>query len=259
MAKGQFSSARRNFTRGVRRVRIRVADFFRVDHLSSSYGPRFTLNAKDETFFYYIDGSYGKYFWDYLSELRKPFIFLDIGANQGLYTIGSALNPNLVRAYAFEPVAETYALLLKNLRLNRVESHCEAIMLAVSDRAGHADIAIKDGHSGVATLRNRPGEQMVGPVTSSTIGTIDRRGLDAVVGDRGVAIVVKIDVEGLEEVVLRELLSTSFADDVIGVFVEIDEEWTDLHQITTLLGEAAFEKFTRVGSGQHYDLLAARS
>lgn len=259
VARGQFNSARRNFSRGFRRSVIRLAALLCIRNLRSPYGPKFALNAKDETFFYYIDGSYGHYFWNYLAGIDHPFVFIDVGANQGLYTIGAAMNPNLVRAYAFEPVAETFSFLIQNLRLNHVEPQCEPLQIGISDKPGSAEIVTTDGHSGIATLRHHYQDESGGNVQSVSIRTVNRHGLEKLVPERNFPLVAKIDVEGLEVIVLRELLSTAFSKKVIGIFLEVDEEWIDRNQIYAMLNEAGFREFVQVGTGEHYDLLATRT
>ena len=56
----------------------------------SKYGIYFKNNWTDVTFKFYIEASYGFFYWDRIKSISKDFIFLDIGANQGLFSICAA-------------------------------------------------------------------------------------------------------------------------------------------------------------------------
>ncbi|MCB1471309.1 MAG: FkbM family methyltransferase, partial [Rhizobiaceae bacterium] len=118
----------------------------------SAYGLRLAANYGDDTFGYYVSGAYGFFYWDRLATLDFPFVLLDIGANQGLYAIGAARSPNCVASYAFEPVPRTFGYLKKNIALNGANACCVPVMKAIGEKTGVAEMALKDGHSGVATL-----------------------------------------------------------------------------------------------------------
>jgi len=65
-------------------------------------------------------------------------VFLDVGANYGLYSILGALwNPNL-RVVAFEPLTSIYECLQKNVAINHLEDRVICENLALSDRSGSA-------------------------------------------------------------------------------------------------------------------------
>ena len=52
--------------------------------VKSRYGILLKKNWSDPTFNFIVRASYGHYFWDFLSNISKNFIFIDIGSNQGL-------------------------------------------------------------------------------------------------------------------------------------------------------------------------------
>jgi FkbM family methyltransferase len=247
----------RRMLRAMAEINLMLAEKLRRPVVRSKYGPVFVANYRDATFRYYIKASYGRYYWDRLLRIDHPFIFLDIGANQGLYAIGAARNPNLVRCYAFEPVAHTFKLLQTNIRLNRAEAKCIPIQKAVADRIGKAEIALVANHSGGATLAD------ANPVVSreanrETIELVDATFLQDLIAERDHPLVVKVDVEGLERVVIAELLRMGLAANIREIYLEVDERWVDAAALQDLLRQAGFSQLTRVGSGIHYDLLAER-
>jgi hypothetical protein len=66
-------------------------------------------------------------------------ILVDIGANVGMYTIWSAATKG-VRVYAFEPEAQNYALLNRNIVLNNLQERVKAFCLGLSDKAGLTEL-----------------------------------------------------------------------------------------------------------------------
>jgi FkbM family methyltransferase len=253
--KGEYERARVILARGLVGIRLDLLAKMKLTSIKSKYGPRFVSNFDDETFLFYIKGSYGKYYWDHLGAIGQRFVMIDVGANQGLFTLGAARNPNMVAAYAFEPVRDVFSLLEANLALNGAAGRCTPVNAAVASRAGRGHISLREGHSGVASMR---AAVEGGDDQSEEIALHDSGEIDQIVRERGVPFVVKIDVEGLEEVVLAELFKTGFAEDIAEVFVEIDEDWVSGARVREFLSDRGFACQTVVGGGTHYDLLAQK-
>lgn len=223
--------------------------------ITSNYGVRLAANYGDATFRYYAKASYGFFYWNRISAIARPFVFLDIGANQGLYTLCAAQNPQCRHAYAFEPVPAVAALLAQNLALNGVEARATLVRKAVSDSCAQVPIVLSAQHTGGATIAQ--GNAGDARARTEMIETIDAAALEALVADEGLPIVVKIDVEGHEEVVIAELLKCRFAPRISEIFYEVDEAWVDPARIRARLEEAGFG-CTRIGRKAHYDVLAER-
>jgi FkbM family methyltransferase len=60
-------------------------------------------------------------------------VFWDVGANVGQFALYAALKP-AVRVIAFEPGAASYAVLNRNIELNRMDGRVRAYPIALSDR-----------------------------------------------------------------------------------------------------------------------------
>ena len=223
----------------------------------SAYGLFFTSNFDDKTFEYYLTGAYGPFLYTYLSEIDRPHMFLDVGANQGLYTIVAASNDMCVRCFAFEPVPDTYRLLEANIALNKVENKCTCFMKAISDRNGLEQIRVPLNHSGAASLSPQLSAEKYDKIID--IQVIDQLTLSSLLKpEEGVEIVVKVDVEGFEETVLDVLIKSSFGKLVSTIFYEVDENWVQPEKIARFLLENGFPKIQRIGTGTHYDVLATR-
>jgi FkbM family methyltransferase len=152
---------------------------------------------------------------------REGDLFLDAGANVGLFTLGAA---NCVGksgyVHAFEPCAHTFSRLVENVRLNglkNVSCHC----LALSDKNGEADMfANTDGLDAYNSLgRNYGGNARHEKVRTLTI--------DAFVKEHrliGKIAAMKIDVEGWETKVLAGATELLSREDGPVLCVEFTEE-----------------------------------
>ena len=124
--------------------------------------------------------------------IRADSVILDVGANIGYYSmmIASALGGRC-EIHAFEPAEETHARLTRNIALNGLTC-IRAHRVGLADVPGWARILRPAGNSGAAYLEGGGRET---PVST----------LDHFVREQALRRVdfIKIDVEGLEERVLR--------------------------------------------------------
>lgn len=221
----------------------------------SAYGVLMVPNWQDTTFRYCIFGTYGRDLADLLLGQRQDFVFVDIGANQGLYSLIAAQNPACRQVIAFEPVPTTHARLAANVALNGGAAKTALHLLAIADSAGEVTIDVAPDHTGTASLAGREGGAGAGGVT---IETIDAPLLDPLLAGT-LPMFVKIDVEGLEAVVIAELAKTASFARVQAIFYEVDDRWASAGEIEALLRAAGFTRFAKYGRGHHYDVLASRS
>src|SRR5262245_20763454 len=114
-------------------------------------------------------------------ELRPGSLFVDVGANVGLYTVIAC--EARTEVIAVEPQRDAIEQLRANLALNGYEA--EVVQQAVSEEAGRASLAGPD-----------PNQQALVAGSDVEVTTIDR-----LVGERSVD-GIKVDVEGAERLVL---------------------------------------------------------
>lgn len=154
--------------------------------------------------------------------LRPGMIFVDIGANDGVYSLPAAAWVGAKgRVIAVEPSRREFARLQANLRLNRSAAprhaaptgqdrpetsrrmaRLEPHRLALADRAGAAWLTVaEEAHAGQNTL----GEFAYAGVTAERRERVRVTTLDALVAGHNVSRidVLKIDAEGAEERILR--------------------------------------------------------
>lgn len=223
-------------------------------YVRSRYGVLLRANWRDRTFQYCFYGTYGWALVDLLNEVDRPFCFLDIGANQGLYSLIAGRLPRCAHVIALEPVRDTFLLLQDNIAANGEDGRIAPIEAALSDRTGLATISTNPAHSGTASLEHAATGQ---DASGDGVRLMDHAELDGLIPPE-MPLVIKVDVEGHEGVVIRELLKSRHAGAIAHLFYEIDRRWTDGDEIVALLRSAGFTRFRKFGVGRHYDMLASR-
>lgn len=226
--------------------------------VNSRYGVAIRMNYRDATFQHYFTGKYGKYYWDKIGKIDKDFVFVDIGANQGLYSIRAAKNPKNLACYSFEPIPKTFSLLSQNIEANEVTEKCQLIMKAISKKNAETTIKISNFSSGAASLSDANMFESSNLQTTK-IETIDGHSLWKIIEHDDLPIYVKIDVEGHEVTVIEQLMQDPKSELIQEIFYEVDERWVDPMQIQGLLYAKNFKNFKKHGFGGHYDVLASRS
>jgi FkbM family methyltransferase len=155
----------------------------------------------------------GSYSGDQLTIIEKLLdahsVFIDVGANQGEFSIAAAKIVQQGKVIAFEPVSEYRERLLENIRLNDFDN-VQVIAAALGEQEGSLPIYdqqedFKDGtrHEGLPTLfasdsRRHPRE------------TVPVKRLDDVLEGSGISRVdvIKLDIEGAEWIALRGAVNT---------------------------------------------------
>lgn len=143
------------------------------------------------------------------NQLRGKDVFVDIGANIGLYSLlASTVMSDDAKILAFEPSPTTSALLRSNIDLNEAADRVEVIMAAVGPETSTLTLARNTRHNAgtaslVASTKNDPNpiSVKVTPLTQEIV----ERGLTKID-------VIKIDVEGFEDQALLPFFRTASPD-----------------------------------------------
>jgi len=236
-------------------IRFLAAKFSGAKSVQSVYGPRFSANYEDATFRFYINGHYHPFLSDTLKGLENPFIFVDVGANQGLYALVAQSNACCLEAHAYEPVASTFELLTKNVHLNAADKvtphNC-----AVSDVDGPLSISYRPRHSGGARISDERDGFLQATIQGVSAQTLDRHIPNSDARD----IFVKIDTEGHEPIVLAELRKAALWRHVKYLYFEADNNRHETRPIVQALEQEGFSEVWRTPDRtSHFDMLMARS
>jgi FkbM family methyltransferase len=142
---------------------------------------------------------------DALGLLDPGDVFVDVGANVGVYSLHAArrVGPS-GKVFFFEPTTETYERISENIRLNGFKN-MKGFEKAVADKEGTVDFMVCESNNsnyiGTGTLTEEErGSMEVRTVPVDTIDALaSREGVDKVA-------LIKIDAEGAELLVMKGAL-----------------------------------------------------
>ena len=135
----------------------------------------------------------------FLDLARAAQVILDVGANTGVFTLlASAVNP-AARVIAFEPLPRLGNALRENVNLNGWNDRIQVFGEAVTDQVGAAPFHVPRADVPTSASLNRNGFRGL----EGDIILVPTTTLDASIDDETHIDLVKIDVEGFEDRVLR--------------------------------------------------------
>lgn len=140
---------------------------------------------------------------DFLNALvkrEKNCIFLDIGANIGVYSVILSGNTNIDEIIAFEALPECAEEIRKNLALNHLERRVKVVEAALSDLPREVNFLRTKAHGGDSAIMDT---YLFGRHEKDQVIKMLTVTLDDTVNLETKAVVRKIDVEGHELNVLR--------------------------------------------------------
>ncbi len=133
------------------------------------------------------------------SRITPDFVFLDIGANIGGYSLFVAANAGpRARIISIEPQPEVFERLIYNIRLNDFYT-VKALNCAVADLNGDITLFVAAGNKGETSMRivnaDSAGQQISVP-SKTLLSIIDEERFERIDA-------IKLDVEGAEDLVLE--------------------------------------------------------
>lgn len=194
----------------------------------------------------------------WLDRLAPGDLFVDIGANIGVYSLYAAMRRG-ARVFAFEPGAQNFAALNRNIHLNGANDKVLAFPIAASDSAGATVLNLSrfevgGSHNSVDEPIGEGGDRFRPAFVQGAVA--DR--LDALLGAWDGAPVprfVKIDVDGIEPRVVAgmgDLLADKRLEEIL---IEMNPEEENGRRILDLLAPHGFAAgppaWTKNGRGNH--------
>lgn len=215
----------------------------------SNYGVWLATRPNDLTYTFCLDAKYGNRLEGLLHSISDKTVFVDIGANIGVFSLVAAQNPNISKIYSFEPDLESFEYFVRNIERNnstRIIPHNHAI----SEYIGEATLSKTLGHSGASRIVSSESEISN---TFTSISVVNHEFLNSVLGFTEQKYFVKIDVEGHEIEVLKTLKNAHFFRSITDFFVEFDNEFGRVSEVEKFLIENGFAEFSRWGKDSHWD------
>lgn len=235
-----------------------------VRAMPSRYGPTICVRRRDLTNRLALFGGYGDEIVDWLRRLQPEDLFLDIGANTGIFSLcANELVPR-GRIFAFEPNPNLYDDLRRNIELNNAR-RVTPLNVGMSDRTATFALPNIPDHTGSAALQ-RPDNDNEGPVAPSghIVLAVAPKELDIVLEEaRSRRVCVKIDVEGHELNVLRGLRDAGLLRKTAWAIVEIDSSYlkrfdASVMDLYRLMETEGFKPSKGCAFAEHYDEIFAR-
>ncbi len=205
----------------------------------SNYGIWLKDNPSDRTFRLGLLG-YRNRLDRFLKDVSTEMIFLDIGSNQGVFTLVSSKNKNFSEIHSFEPNPHIFKILKDNVDKNE----CARVVLhnkAITHTNGMIGFDFKETHSGAGKIDTS--------AMNLLVESVNHEYLDTLLQDSNHPLFIKIDVEGAEYEVLKEIKLMSKFNDVRSIFIELNDSLSNVFELRNFLFEnnfiQIFEKETR--------------
>ncbi|WP_158583316.1 FkbM family methyltransferase [Salinisphaera sp. Q1T1-3] len=223
--------------------------------VQSAYGVQLVSNFSDFTNRAAILGLYGSALTRHLRNLPAGSVFMDIGANCGLYSLIAAGSVGPTgRVLSFEPQLELFSQLVENINRNGFRN-ITPFNLALSDQSSGIRLNGSTRHSGATFISYDLSSEIWAANLASDLKLASK-----IVGERELNI--KVDVEGAELLALKSLGSLLGRSQTRSAIVEIDQKYLARfgvapHEIDEHMQQAGFANQTPQPktreTNEHYD------
>ena len=166
---------------------------------------------------------------EWIATFAPGEILLDCGANVGMYTIWAAVTRESP-VYAFEPEAQNYAILNRNIQLNSVAGRVKAYCMGLSDVTGLSQLHMADMRVGGSN--HSLGEALDfehKPLATNFVQGCYAGTVDELVAAREMPVPnhIKIDVDGFEPKVIAGARATLRDPAVKSLLIETNQNLED--------------------------------
>jgi len=174
---------------------------------------------------------------NWIAEFAAGEVLVDIGANVGMYTVWAAKTRG-TRVFAFEPEAQNYALLNRNIVLNDLGTQVKAYCLGLSDQAGFSELHLSglDVGGSCHSLGERIDFKHEPMTPAFSQGCVSARLDDLVAaGVMPVPDYIKLDVDGIEPRIIAGARRVLNERKVRSLLIETNQNLPDhMHMVAEL-------------------------
>jgi FkbM family methyltransferase len=171
-------------------------------------------------------------------------VFWDIGANVGIYTIYAGLRHAGMKIYAFEPSIMNVELLVRNVFLNGLAQRTCVIAMPLFERNGEDVFKLQNLERGGALSAysvdyNQSGHKLWSVLEYGVLGVT----ADNLIANFKLPVPnhIKIDVDGVEHLILKGARSLLADSAVKSILVEVNDDFPEQRQgVTKILSSAGF-------------------
>lgn len=229
-----------------RRINIDLNQFieFNLTSIDSIFRANTFLSKEPETL-------------DWINTFNKNEVLWDIGANIGIYSLYAAKKG--INVIAFEPSFANYSLLNRNLITNKIDKYVLAYNLAFSDRKIATYFNMGDTEEGGAC------SQIGGATETFNYSGLGNRKVvfnqgaicftvDEAITELGIQFPnhIKIDVDGVEPLIIKGALNTLADNRVKSLLIEINEREISEINIVKTLEDLGFTYTRHIPTDKNY-------
>jgi FkbM family methyltransferase len=179
---------------------------------------------------------------EWIADFQPADILVDVGANVGMYTIWAAMTRR-IKVFAFEPEAQNYALLNRNIMANGLHEQVKAYCVGLSDHQGltqlhMADMRVGGSNHTVGEAVDYKLEPMKAVFTQGCLVTK----LDELVATQAIPVPthIKIDVDGIEAKVVAGAAVTLKNQAVQSLLIETNTNLAQHRNMVVALTDLGF-------------------
>ena len=163
----------------------------------------------------------------WIKSFKKNFVFYDIGANMGIYSLYAAISSK-VRVYAFEPESNNFQTLMENIIINQQQDNILAFPLGISNQTELTKLHLSEFSS--ASSHHTVGESALNHGSLKKINTKYRQGIFSTTLDDlyekwnlPLPDYIKIDVDGIEYKIIEGCNKIFKNKKLSSILIEINE------------------------------------
>jgi FkbM family methyltransferase len=187
----------------------------------------------------------------WLREQAKPGrVFLDIGANVGIYSIFAAQHMGKDgQVYSVEPHLQNAVALMDNVMANHLQDRVSVLSMALSRSRSVIDFRYEEWDVGSAHSQLQTGDPMTAVPNSAATELKATTSVDHLIEDKSIQVpdFVKIDVDGIEMAILEGASALLRSPDGPGS-VQIECEPDTYEQVDEFMGDHGYQLVERHGN-----------
>lgn len=180
-----------------------------------------------------------------LGKLLGSNVFIDVGANVGIYSVLHSMLPSIKSIYSFEACRDTYYELKANIELNRLSAITHVSDKAISSRKGLLEFQIAGPNSGINSVAST---SFHANHLFNSITTVEATTLDDCIKTADRIISIKIDVEGHELEVIKGA-STLLSKNTCLIQIEV---YKDIDEIKSMLLSSGYKQFFNIHNDYYF-------
>lgn len=232
----------------------------RLSEMPTAYGPVIRTDLQDFTNCSCVTGHYGTELSDLIKAMPKNGVFLDVGANCGIYSLVAAAHLTKGKVYSFEPSGQMFKKLIINLGLNRA-FNVHPLNFGMSTQAQFCWATFDTSHTGASHIVNETSQNWA-QQPFVLLGREQIRTLIKIPHNRDVF--CKIDTEGSEYASIVAMQEAGLLEKIKTLYVEINNEHlmaqgSNVNMLYDYLEEQSFKPKKGRDTNLHFDEIFERA